>query len=40
MKVDKEVIRRVLARNADKWNRRYVAINALEKKAKKNQIKG
>ena len=31
MKVDKETIKRVLARNADKWNKRYAEINRLEK---------
>ena len=31
MKVDKETIKRVLARNADKWNKRYAQINKLEK---------
>jgi len=31
MKVDKETIKRVLARNADKWNKRYAQINRLEK---------
>ena len=39
MKVDKETIKRVLARNADKWNKRYAQINRLEK-IKKTQKKG
>ena len=39
MKVDKETIKRVLARNADKWNKRYAQINRLEK-IKKNKKRG
>lgn len=39
MKVDKETIKRVLARNADKWNKRYAEINRLEK-IKKSEKRG
>jgi len=39
MKVDKETIKRVLARNADKWNKRYAQINRLEK-IKKSEKRG
>ena len=39
MKIDKETIKRVLARNADKWNKRYAEINRLEK-IKKYEKKG
>ena len=39
MKIDKETIKRVLARNADKWNKRYAEINRLEK-IKKAEKKG
>jgi hypothetical protein len=31
MEINKETIKKVLARNADKWNKRYAQINRLEK---------